>query len=625
MLQAIRSRAASVVVKALFVLLILSFGIWGIGDIFRSHSPETVVATVGDRSIRAEELQTALRPVIERLNARLGGSMDLQQAKKLGVVDEVLRSLIDASVLDQEAARLRLEVSDDVIRNSITRNPSFQGASGAFDPAAFRTLLAANRMSEDQYVARLRADIPRQDLLLAVSAGAAAPQPIVDALYRYRNERRVADVVALPNAGAADVGQPSEDDLTRFYDAHPDLFRAPEYRAFTLVSLSPSDLSQGIEVSEARLKDEYDQRQDEFVLPERRDVQQILAPSEEKAKEAEAALSAGRDWAEVATTIAGQKPDTIDLGLTKRDEMPKELGDVAFELPLDKASEPIRSPLGWHILRVVKIEPPATQSFAEVKAKLEAEVARREAVDRVYKLANRVDDALAGGATLDDAAAKFGLKKTVVDAVDEAGQDRDGKTVPLPVAPAEVVKLAFATEQGRASRVTETADDAIFALRVDKVTAPAVRPLAEVKDKAIAAWREEQQRDRVTKEAEALAAAAGPDKALAALAAEKGLKATTTAPFLRSPGRDSTVAPALVAKLFAAKPGEAVTAEDASGAFVAQLTQVQTPDQVPEAAAAQLSRELAAGLQRDLGEEFTQALRAQFPVDIKRAALDQMF
>jgi peptidyl-prolyl cis-trans isomerase D len=625
MLQAIRSRAASVVVKALFVLLILSFGIWGIGDIFRSHSPETVVATVGDRSIRAEELQTALRPVIERLNARLGGSMDLPQAKKLGVVDEVLRSLIDASVLDQEAARLRLEVSDDVIRNSITRNPSFQGANGAFDPAAFRTLLAANRMSEDQYVARLRADIPRQDLLLAASVGAAAPQPIVDALYRYRSEKRVADVVALPNAGAGDVGQPSEEELTKFYDAHPDLFRAPEYRGFTLVSLSPSDLSQGIEVSEARLKDEYDQRQDEFVLPERRDVQQILLPSEEKAKEAEAALAAGRDWTEVATTIAGQKPETIDLGLTKRDEMPKELGDVAFELPLDKASEPIQSSLGWHILRVVKIEPPATQSFAEVKAKLEAEVARREAVDRVYKLANQVDDALAGGATLDDAAAKFGLKKTVVEAVDEAGQDRDGKTVPLPVAPAEVLKLAFATEQGHASRVTETTDDAIFALKVDKVTPPAVRPLAEVKDKAIAAWREEQQRERVTKEAEALAAAVGPDKTLAALAGQKGLKATTTAPLLRSPGRDSTVAPALVAKLFAAKPGEAVTAEDASGAFVAQLTQVQASDQVPDGAAAQLSRELAAGLQRDLGEELTQALRAQFPVDIKRVALDQMF
>ena len=489
MLQAIRSRASSVVVKALFVLLILTFGIWGIGDIFRNRSPETVVATVGDRSIRAEELQTALRPVMERLNARLGGPIDLQEAKKLGVIDEVLRSLIDSSLLDQEAARLQLEVSDDVIRNSITRNPNFKGTDGAFDPAAFRALLGANHLTEDQYVARMRADIPRQDILLAVTAGVAAPAPMVDALYRYRNEKRVADVVALPNVGAGDVGQPSEDELTKFYDAHQDLFRAPEYRSFTLVSLAPSDLAQGIEIPEARLKDEYDQRQDEFVLPERRDVQQILAPSEEKAKEAASALAAGKDWKEVATTIAGQNPETIDLGLMKRDEMPKQLADIAFELPLDKPSDPIQSPLGWHILRVVKIEPPATQTFEEAKAKLEAEVARREAVDRVYKIANQIDDALAGGAALDDAAAKFGLKKTVIDAVDEGGQDREGKTVTLPVASAEVLKLAFATEQGRTSRVTETADDAIFVLRVDKVTPPEVRPLAEVKDKAIAAWR----------------------------------------------------------------------------------------------------------------------------------------
>ncbi len=625
MLQAIRSRAASVVVKALFVLLILSFGIWGIGDIFRNHSPETVVATVGDRDIRAEELQNALRPVMERLSARLGSPIDLQQAKKLGVIDEVLRSLIDGSLLDQEAARLELGASDDVIRNAITRNPNFKGAGGTFDPAAFRALLAANGLSEDQYVARLRADIPRQDLLLAVTAGAAAPQPMVDALYRYRNEKRVAVVVALPGAGAGDVGQPGEDALTKFYDAHQDLFRAPEYRSLTVVSLAPSDLAQGIEIPEAKLKDEYDQRQDEFVLPERRDVQQILAPSEAKAKEAAAALAAGKDWKEVATQIAGQNPETVELGLMTRDAMPKALADVAFELPVDKASDPVQSPLGWHILRVVKIAPPATQTFEEAKAKLEAEVARREAVDRVYKVANQVDDALAGGATLDDVVARFGLKKTVVDAVDESGLDPDGKTAPLPAAPAEVLKLAFATEAGRTSRVTETADDAIFAVRVDKVTPPVVRPLAEVRDKAIAAWREEQQRERAAKEADALAAAVKPETTLAALAAEKGLKATTTEPFLRSPGREAALAPALIAKLFAAKPGEAVTAADATGSYVAQLTQVQSADQIPEAAAASLKRELTAGLQRDLGDEFNQALRAHFPVDVKRAVVDQMF
>ena len=110
MLQAIRSRAGSFVVKGLFGLLILTFGIWGIGDIFRNRPTDTVVATVGDESIRAEDLQSALRPALERLSTRFGSAIDLQQAKKLGVIDEILEELIDRSLLDQEAARLRLVV-----------------------------------------------------------------------------------------------------------------------------------------------------------------------------------------------------------------------------------------------------------------------------------------------------------------------------------------------------------------------------------------------------------------------------------------------------------------------------------------------------------------------------------
>ena len=135
--------------------------------------------------------------------------------------------------------------------------------------------------------------------------------------------------------------------------------------------------------------------------------------------------------------------------------MPQALAQVAFALPLDKPSAPVRSPLGWHILRIVKIEPPKTQSFAEAKAKLQADVAHHEAVDRLYAVANHVDDAIAGGDDIGATAAKFGLKKTVVAAVDEHGRGSDGKPVALPVAPTEVLKLAFATEEGRTSRVTK--------------------------------------------------------------------------------------------------------------------------------------------------------------------------
>jgi peptidyl-prolyl cis-trans isomerase D len=630
MLQAIRSKAGSVFVKALFALLILTFGIWGIGDIFRNRPTDTSVAKIGGQSIDANELQTALQPALERLSTQLGTQVDLRQAKQMGVVDQVLGQLVDTSLLDQQTRRMQLDISDSVVRDSITQDPMFRGANGVFDRNAFDALLAANHMTEPEYVARIRSDIPRQDLLLALTAGTAAPAPLVDRLYRYRNEKRVAAIVTLPDTSATGIGQPSDAALTKFYDAHPDLFRAPEYRGFVLASLTPSDLAQQIEIPEAGLKSAYDQRQDEFVLPERRDVQQILAPSADQAKAAEAALAAGKDWGEVARTIAGQDPQTIDLGLMKKEELPQNLGEVAFGLPLNKPSQPVKSPLGWHILRVVKIVPPTTQSFDQVKAKLRADLALNKAADQLYTLANHVDDAVAGGATLDEAATRFGLKKTVIAAIDEKGLGHDGKPVALPVAPGEVLKLAFSTEEGRTSRVTQAADGAILVVHMDKIIPPSVRPLAEVKDQAIAAWQAHQRKEAVAKEADTLAAATQPGMQLAVVAAAKGLKAVTSPPFQRQSEDAAGVPAVLVDKLFAAKPGGLATASDATGAYVAQLTTVEEPQAATKGATAKdataaLSREVTAGIQADLADEYTRALRANFPVEIYHDTLDRLF
>ena len=626
MLQAIRSRAGSFIVKLLFGLLILTFGIWGIGDIFRNRpTSDTVIATVGDKSIRAEDLQEAVRREIDRLSAQFRGAIDVQQAKKLGVIDNVFDILINRSLLDQEAARLRLEVSDNVIRDAVSDNPKFKTPDGHFDRALFNEVLAQNHLTEDQFVTAMRHDILRGDLAQAVAVGVAAPQSMVDLLYRYRNEQRVADIVALPVADAGDVGQPSEADLAAFYDGHQDLFRAPEYRGFTLASLSPADIAQSIEIPEAKLKEEFDERQDEFQVPEQREVQQILAPSEDKAKEAEAALAAGKDWKEVATQIAGQSPETIELGLMKREELPQALAEIAFELPLNKPSEPVKTPLGWHILRVVKIEPGQTPTFEQAKPKLETELAHDEAVDRIYKIANRVDDALAGGMNLNDAAGKFELKKTEIAAADVGGPDPVGKPVALPLPADEVLKLVFATDEGRTSRVTETPDGGIFMVQVSKVTPPAVKPRAQVKEQAVSAWQDDKRREKVADTAKELAAAVKSGARLAAVAAEKGLKVTTSSPLMRRPTPDQTTSPTLVAKLFAAKPDEVVTATDASGSYVAQLDEVKTPEAPSQSDTADILRDLNQGMRTDLAAEFTQALRERYPVEIRREAVDKLF
>jgi peptidyl-prolyl cis-trans isomerase D len=630
MLQAIRSKAGSIVVKGLFALLIVTFGIWGIGDIFRDRAPNTVVATVDDSTISADALESALRPALERMQMQTGSPVDFRQARQLGVLDDILGRLVDQSLTQAEAARLKLDVSDEMLHSTIVRNPNFAGPNGVFDRAQFNAVLAANHLTEDQYVAELRSGIPREDLLRAVSGGAVAPPTLVDRLYRYRDEERIADIVSLPAGGAGDVGQPSDAELAAFYNAHKEMFRAPEYRAVTIESLSPSELAQHIAVPEEKLKEEYAERQGEFVLPERRDIEQILAPTEAKAKAAAAALAAGRDWQEVATTIAGQNPDTIDLGLMTRAELPGELAGPAFALPLNKPSAPIGSTLGWHILRVIRIAPPATETFAEAKAKLAAKVAHDEAVDRIYKIADQVDDALAGGATLEEAGTKFVMRKTVVAAIDENGRAPDGKEPALPIAPAEAGKLAFATDEGQISRVTETGDNTLYVLRTDKVIPPSTKPLATVKADAITAWQAEKRAAAVAGEAAALAHLVTPGTRLVTAANARGLKVATSPPLLRSGSTEAPVPPALVAKLFTVKPGGVVTATDAIGAYVAQLDTIQDPDHGPtakaaKAAKAELQQELSAALQFDLGEEFTRGLRRRFPVEIHRDVLDRMF
>lgn len=625
MMQAIRGRAGSIIVKVLFALLIVSFGFWGIytrSDYYQGHNPDSVVAKVGEQSIRVEDVQQVLQPALERLRQQFGGTVDPAQVKQLGILDALLGQLIDRSLLDQETRRLGLDVSDDTIRRAIYDNPAFKGPDGQFDRQRYQALLAMNRTSEDQLVARLRAEIPRNELLQAVTAGASLPRPVLDMLYRYRNEKRVADVVEFPVAAVKDVRTPSDDELQKFYDAHPDLFRAPEFRSFTVASLTPAQVESPAPIPEDKLKAEYEQRKDDLATPETRDIQQILAPSEDKAKEAKSEVTGGKDWMAVAKEL-GQDPDTVDLGELNRKEIPHELGDVAFELPLDQVSDPVKTPMGWHILRVTKIDPGGTETFEQAKPKIEAAMKLQDAADRLDKIGNQADDALAAGNPLSEVAQKFGLKTATLTS-DDGAHDPNGKPVELPVAPEQLLKTVFTTNQGDTSRITDTDDGSIFAIHVDQVTPPQVRPLAEVKDKAVAAWQAEQKRDETAKGAEALAAAVKPGDSLAKAAGDKGLTLLAGVSIGRSPAPGQKIPPSLVAKLFEAKPGDVVTVSEEPGAYVAQLKEVQSPETVSDEAAAGLSAQLARETTVDIAGAYTDALKKRYPVEIQHQVLDRM-
>ncbi len=625
MLQAIRSKAGSLIVKILFALLIVSFGVWGIGDIFRERSAaETTVASVGDINIQADELQIAVRREMARMSSLFGGNFGTEQAKQLGIVDSVLNRIVGSDLLDLEERRLRLLVDDQVVRSAIIANPAFRNSTGVFDRNIFTNILAANQLTEDRYVSLLRREIARSNLTGAVAGGAVAPTQLIDPLYRSRNEKRIADTVLVAGEKMTGIAEPSEAELQDFHAKHEDLFRAPEYRGFSALIMKPDDIAGSIEVPESKLRDEYQARLDEFQTPDRRQLEQILVSDEAKAKEAEAQLATGKDFAAVAKDVADESGDAITLGWVKRDEMPTGLADAAFALKDGEVGKPMQSPLGWHIFKVTGVEEGATKPFESVREQIAKDVAHEMAADELYKRSNEVEDALAGGSTLDQVAAKFNLKEVKVAAVDLDGLDPKGTAVSLINAP-EILRVAFNTDQGQTTRMNETTDNGYFLLHVDNVQPSVVKPLADVKDRAKELLLADKRNAAAEARAKEIAAAVTQDKSLASVAADNQLTVTTTPAVTRKSGSQPNLPASVVAKMFELKPGESAVSGGADGWYVVQLKTIEVPDPATDAAAVgQVADQLTDGIRGDILAQFEKALRNRFPVTIRQQEIDRL-
>jgi peptidyl-prolyl cis-trans isomerase D len=623
MLQFIRSKAGSLVVKILFALLIASFAVWGIGDIFRDRSPaETTVASVGSINIQADALSNAVRQRMDQFRGMFGSDFGPEQAKQLGIVNGVLDSLIQSDLLTLEQQRLGIVVDDTVVRDAIFADPHFHNSAGGFDRNLFNNILGANHLTENGYVALMRRDLGRAELTEALTAGASAAPILSETLYRFRNEKRTVASVLIAADSVKGVADPTDAEIADYYAQHQATFRAPEYRGFTALILTPDDIAGTIEVPEDKLKTEYQTRVDEFSTPERRKLEQMILPDAAKANEAAAALAAGKSFEEVAKDIAHEDASAIDLGWVKRDEMLPALADAAFGLKEGEVGKPIESPLGWHIFKATGAEAGATKPFDEVRAQIATDVAREMASEKIYQLANQLEDSLAGGSTLEQLAEQFKLKLTTVAAVDPDGKDPKGAAVAIP-ASEEVLKSVFETAQGQTSRLAETHDNGYFVVRTDKVTPSAVRPLDEVKDPAKTAWLAEKRNAAAEAIAKEIEAALTDGKTLEDVAATKQDKVETIADIARA-GGSSGLPAELVAKIFGVKPGQTAVAAGPKGWYVTQLKSVQVPDPATDKdGVTKLASELTNGVRADILGEFDKALRARFPVEIHQDLVDK--
>jgi peptidyl-prolyl cis-trans isomerase D len=629
MLRGLKNASSSWLGKGILAVvigfLVISFAIWGIGDIFRGFG-RNEVAKIGSSAISVEAFRKYYNDRLQQLGRQLGRAITPDQARALGFDRQILGQLVAETTLDEKVKDWRLGLTNVEIAQHITDDPNFRGPNGKFDRTRFEQLIRQAGYTEPRYVAEQRAVLLRRQIAQSVSGNLTAPDTALQALNQFRNETRAIEYLALGPTQAGDIPVPTPEQLQSYYDERKALFRAPEYRKLTLVELSPSELAKVDEVSEADAKVYYERHKNEYGKPEKREVRQIVFPTETEAQEARARIDKGESFQDIAKA-RGLKPPDTDLGMvTESAIIDPTVRKVAFSLKPDEVSQPIKGAFGAVLVTVGKIEPGEQKSFEEVKPQIKREIAETRVKDTIGDLRDKIEDAKASGATLAEAAGKIGLKARTIEAIDRSGRGADGNPVSgVPKQP-DVVNAAFNSDVGVDNEALQSTGGGYLYFDVTGVTPSRERTLDEVRDKVEQRWRDDEISARLKNEADDIVAKLKGGSTFEQLAADKSLQVQKADDLRR--GKAAGFVPAnVVAAAFATPRGEIGSAEGEkeTAHYVFRVTGITDPRLDPKSDDAKaIAGSLKNAYADDLIAEYVTHLEKEFGVEINPTALNQI-
>jgi peptidyl-prolyl cis-trans isomerase D len=625
MLGAIRNAAQGIVGKAIMTvvmgLIIVSFVIWGVGDMLRGFTTSTV-ASVGGEKISAQEYRLAYDRTIQQYQRRLRRPFTNEEARQIGLDRSVLQRLLSEAAVDGEAGKLGLNVSDDALREIITSNPDFRDKSGAFDPARFAGALRDLDMTERGFVSELRKQALRQFVVAALTTGVAAPKAEVAAEADYQGQSRSVDYFLLPAAAVGEIPAPSEEALKTFFNDRKSSYRAPEFRSMDVLALEPETIANAAEVSDADAEAAYGKlagKDPRFGAPEKRDLQQILFPNEADASAAETKLKAGLSFDDLVKE-RGLKPDDADLGETTKDAMlDKAEADAVFAVPQGGVSEVLKSQFGPVIVRVKSITPSTVKPFAEVADEVKRQVSASRAGDRIQALHDKIEDLRVSGKSLIEAAKEVGLTGQSIASVDADGRDSNGAPVNLPDK-ADLLRAAFASDVGLDEAPINTKDRGFVWFEVSKVDPAHDLTFEEAKPEVEKQWRAEEVDKALTSKASDLVKEIKAGGNVADAAKSAGAEAKSAQDVHRA--EQTSLPESVVAAIFREPADGAGSAATPDGRVVFKIAADRTPPvDFADARVKSMASQLDGATRESVLDQYVEALRRALGVVIHPEAL----
>lgn len=599
----------SLVVWVLVAMLIAGLSGFGVENFGGATAK---IGRVGEIEIEANDYAREMQGQINTLTRQFGAPVSMADARSFGVDRQVLAGLVNRAALDNEAARLGLSVGDATVAAELGKISAFQGISGTFDREAYALTLQQNGTNEAAFEANLRRDVARALLTGAVAGGVVSPAPLTDTLVAYAGEKRGFSLLVLDDTALdAPLAAPTPAEVQAHYDANIATYTRPEAKRVEYAALLPETLAATMEVPEEEVQKAYDARLSEFMIPEKRLVERLVYPDEAAALAAKARLDQGTSFDDLVAE-RGLTLEDVDLGDVTREEL-EDAADAVFALTEPGTVGPLPSALGPALYRMNAIlaaqETTLDAARPELLQILQTEAAARAIADKV----EAIDDALAGGATLQDLSTEFGM---TLASTDYAAGAEDNDTITGYTA---FRSAADALAEGDFPEAILLEDGGLVAMQLVEILPPSPVPLDKITDKVTEATR-----------AEALARALAAKAAAAKTAVEVGatLESQGTVTAVAPTDRQATldVGPAVVLETaFQMQPGEIRVIE--AGSFVALLrldsiTAAEVTSEEGQEMQDSIRQNLDRSIAEDMAALFTATVGQQAGIALDQAVID---
>jgi peptidyl-prolyl cis-trans isomerase D len=630
MIEFLRKGLGSWVVLGILGLVVAAFVITGVRDPFGGNSGGgAILAKVGGEKINAAMLSDELQRKVRQLQQQ-NPELTMEQVVKGGGVQGILDGLTGRIALEHFMDNAGISGGPKAVADIIAKESAFQ-LGGVFNKKLYEDMLRQQKLSQSVYERQMTADIGRAQVLGSISRGWALPDTVVLAYANLLEEQRVAQIAVIPGSRMGAPSLPDDKALLAFYEKNKDRYGAPELRSFRSFVLEPTLLTAKVKVSEADIQAYVTKNAKDLGTSETRNIQQVTLDSKEAADAMVAKVKAGTDFATAAkAAVPGLTDADMNRANVSQTELATDIGAAPaatiFKLAQGGMTAATDTGIGWQLFRVAGITAGKGATLdGATRAKAVATLQSEKAVDLLYELTKKIDDAAGKRKSFDDLAKLAEITPTSMGPVSSRGTDAAGQPVPDAQAAKQTVQLAFNHRPGDDLALEQVGENAYALVEVTKISPAAPRAFADIKPLIVAEWQRDTLNAKAKATAEKIAADMRTGKAIGVAAAGFPVQANFT---LRRADLSQLgqKPPEALTAMFKMKQGDVlvVPGPNGNGYAVVQVSAIK-------AATATKASPVYAGLKQSIMQygnmeaqaQFVTATKAMAKVDINQPVLRQ--